>query len=547
MSEPDTVPPKGTILVVDDTPANLRVLMSLLTSKGYTVRPAPSGERALQFVQATLPDLILLDILMPGMDGYAVCAQLKADARTSAIPVIFLSSEHEPLNKVQAFALGGVDYITKPFQAEEVLARVETHLSLGMLRKHLEALVQERTHELSAANDRLKAEIAERKRLEAQLLQAQKMESVGQLAGGIAHDFNNLLTAITGYTELLRNALSPDAPAQHDLDEIARAAERAANLTRQLLAFARKQIIEPQVLNLNDLLLETNKLVRRLIGEDIELAVVPAPNLGLVKVDPGQLEQVLVNMAVNARHAMPYGGKLTIETRNVVLDQDEAGQYVGLTPGAYVSLAVSDTGIGMDQATQAHIFEPFFTTKGPGEGTGLGLAMCYGIVKQHGGDIAIDSGLGRGTTFKIYLPRVAHAATVPAQLDAPPMLRRGSEAVLVVEDDSAVRALAVQVLRQQGYRVLEAGHGQEALRIVREPRAEGLALLVTDMVMPQMSGKILAEQIVALCPGIKVLFMSGYTGTAIDLRDQTSLGSNFLQKPFAPSSLVRKVREVLDV
>jgi two-component system cell cycle sensor histidine kinase/response regulator CckA len=546
MSEPGTPPKKGTILVVDDTPANLRVLMGLLASKGYTVRAAPSGERALQFVQATLPDLILLDILMPGMDGYAVCAQLKADARTSAIPVIFLSVEHDALNKVQAFALGGVDYITKPFQAEEVLARVETHLSLVMLRKHLEELVRERTQELSAANDQLKAEIAERKRLETQLLQAQRMESIGQLAGGIAHDFNNLLTAITGYAELLRSTLSPDDPAQHDLDEIVRAAERAATLTRQLLAFARKQFIEPQVLNLNDLLLDTNKLVRRLIGEDIDLVVVPAPNLGYVKVDTNQIEQVLVNMAVNARHAMPHGGKLTIETRNVVLDQHEARQYIDLPPGAYVSLAVSDTGIGMDRATQAHIFEPFFTTKGPGEGTGLGLAMCYGIVKQHSGDIAIDSEVGCGTTFKIYLPRVAQAATVPPQQDVPPRLLRGSEAVLVVEDDSAVRALAVQVLRQQGYRVLEAAHGQEALRIVREPRAEGLALLVTDMVMPQMSGNILAEQIVVLCPGIKVLFISGYTGTALDQRDQTSLGSNFLQKPFSPSGLARKVREVLD-
>jgi PAS domain S-box-containing protein len=388
-------------------------------------------------------------------------------------------------------------------------------------------------------------DITERKRLEAQFLQAQKMEGVGQLAGGIAHDFNNLLTAITGYAEMARDSLASDDLIRQDLDEILKAAGRATSLTRQLLAFARKQNIEPHALNLNDLILEIDKLLRRLIGEDIELVVLPAPDLGMVKADPGQIEQVLVNLAINARHAMPGGGKLTIETRNVVLDEEEARQYLGVAPGAYIFLAISDTGVGMDPETQAHLFEPFFTTKGPGQGTGLGLATCYGIVKQHGGHISAYSELGHGTTFKIYLPRAAGPAPAGSARDETRELPRGSEFVLVTEDEPAVRAMAARVLRQQGYRVLEAANGDEALRIA-EQRDEPIALLLTDIVMPQMGGMLLAEQIAQLRPAIRVLFMSGYTDTAIFQHSQPQPGGAFLQKPFSPATLARKVREVLD-
>jgi signal transduction histidine kinase len=282
-------------------------------------------------------------------------------------------------------------------------------------------------------------DITERKRLEARLLQAQKMESVGQLAGGIAHDFNNLLTVIIGYAEQACDVLPLGGLARQDIDEILKAARRAANLTRQLLAFARKQIIAPRLLNLNELILEVGQLLHRLIGEDIDLVTLPAHDLGLVKADTGQIEQVLVNLAVNARHAMPNGGKLTIETRNVVLRADDTRQYVGLAPGAYICLAISDTGIGMNRDTLAHLFEPFFTTKGPGEGTGLGLATCYGIIMQHGGHIAAYSELGHGTTFKIYLPQVDEVAPAPLRggsLASP----HGSETVLVAEDQPAVRA-----------------------------------------------------------------------------------------------------------
>jgi two-component system, cell cycle sensor histidine kinase and response regulator CckA len=389
-------------------------------------------------------------------------------------------------------------------------------------------------------------DITARKRLEAQLLQAQKLESIGLLAGGIAHDFNNLLTAITGYTQLARDILPPDDLVRPDLDEILKAAGQAANLTRQLLAFARKQIIAPQVLDLNDLILNVEKLLRRLIGEDIDLTASLAPALGLVKVDPGQIEQVLMNLAVNARHAMPNGGRLTIETRDVVLSADTARQYLGMAPGAYVFLAITDTGVGMDHETLSHIFEPFFTTKGPSEGTGLGLATCYGIITQHGGHIAAYSELGHGTCFKIYLPRVNDAAEVVTPRHEQPALPRGSERVLVVEDDPAVRALTVRMLHQQGYRVLQAANGDEALRIVCEQNAETIALLVTDLVMPQMGGKHLAEQLAALHPPIKVMFMSGYTDTTIVQQHQLAPRSVFLQKPFSRALLAHSVREVLD-
>jgi PAS domain S-box-containing protein len=388
-------------------------------------------------------------------------------------------------------------------------------------------------------------DITERKRLEAQFLQAQKMESVGQLAGGIAHDFNNLLTAIAGYAEMARDSSPLDDIIRSDLDEILKAADRASSLTRQLLAFARKQNIEPHALNLNELILEIDKLLRRLIGEDIELVMLTAPDLGLIKADPGQIEQVLINLAVNARHAMPAGGKLTIETRNLMLDEDEARQHIGVTPGLYILLAISDSGMGMDHDTQEHLFEPFFTTKGPGRGTGLGLATCYGIIKQHGGHISAYSELGHGTTFKILLPRTSGPAMPAPPRDDTGALPQGDELVLLAEDEPAVRAMAARVLRQQGYHVLEAANGEEALQIARQ-LSEPIALLLTDMVMPRMGGKPLAEQIAQLRPTIRVLFMSGYTDAAVIQHSQAQPGSAFLQKPFSPATLARKVREVLD-
>jgi two-component system, cell cycle sensor histidine kinase and response regulator CckA len=393
---------------------------------------------------------------------------------------------------------------------------------------------------------RVTQDITDRKQLEAQFLQAQKLEGIGRLAGGIAHDFNNLLTAIGGYADLIWDALSHDHPIRSDLEEIRKAVARATNLTRQLLAFARKQIIEPRVLNLNDLIIDMDKLLRRVIGEDIDLITRPAPNLGWVKADPGQIEQVLVNLALNARDAMPEGGKLTIETRNVFLNKAYARGHQSVTEGAYVLLAVSDTGVGMDSEIQTHAFEPFFTTKAQGKGTGLGLATCYGIIKQHGGNIWVYSEVGQGTTFKIYLPQVEGSTnTAPLQVEVH-ALPRGKETVLVVEDEVAVRALAARVLREQGYTVLEAGNGVEAIRVAEVHAPAAIDLLLTDVVMPHMGGKAVADQIITLYPTLKVLFISGYTDSAIVHHGRLDEGVAFLHKPFTPAVLARKVREVLD-
>jgi signal transduction histidine kinase/CheY-like chemotaxis protein len=426
----------------------------------------------------------------------------------------------------------------------EVIARVVSQLHVA--QDALEQRVIERTAQLQSANAALQHELAERKQLEAQFLQAQKLEGIGQLAGGIAHDFNNLLTAISGYADLIWDALPHDQPIRCDLEEIQKAVTRASTLTRQLLAFARKQIIEPRVLNLNDLIGDMDKLLRRVIGEDIDLITRPEPNVGCVKADAGQIEQVILNLAVNARDAMPNGGKLTIETRNVFLDSSYAREHQSVTEGPYVLLAVSDTGVGMDADVQLHAFEPFYTTKAQGKGTGLGLATCYGIVKQHGGNIWVYSEIDQGTTFKIYLPQVDElVAAVPAPISAQ-ILPRGKETVMVVEDETAVRELVTRVLRAQGYLVLEATNGAEAIRVAEAYTPSAIDLLLTDVVMPELGGQAAAAQIRARNSTMKVLFMSGYPDSAIVHHGRLQAGVVFLHKPFTPAVLTRKVREVLD-
>jgi PAS domain S-box-containing protein len=387
-------------------------------------------------------------------------------------------------------------------------------------------------------------DVTERRRLEAELLQSQKMESIGRLAGGVAYDFNNMLTAIGGYADLALDGLAPGDELRGDLEEIQKATTRAANLTHQLLAFARKQLIEPRVLNLNDLILEMDKLLRRVIGEDIELISIPAPKLGRVRVDPGQIEQVLVNLAVNARDAMPEGGKLTIETANITLGAGSV-QHAEVADGSYVLLAVSDTGVGMNAEVRQHLFEPFFTTKPSGQGTGLGLATCYGIVKRHGGYIWPYSEEGQGTTIKIYLPQVEEPAEARGRAGQSDQPRQGTEVVLLVEDDSAVRALAGRVLRAHGYTVLEAANGEEALRS-GQAHAGPIDLVLTDVVMPRMSGKELATQLAAQRPAVKMVFMSGYTDNALFHHGQLEGDVEFLHKPFTPAALAGIVRRVLD-
>ena len=388
-------------------------------------------------------------------------------------------------------------------------------------------------------------DITERKELEDQLIKAQRMEAIGILAGGLAHDFNNLLTAIIGYSEIMMMDLRKEDPFCMFVEEITKAANRGGSLTNQLLAFSRKQILQPRVLNLNEVVVDLEKMLRRLIGEDIELLTAVDPELGSVKGDPGQIEQIIMNLAVNARDAMPDGGKLTIETADVFLDEAYARSHVGVTPGPYAMLAVSDNGQGMDAETMARIFEPFYTTKESSKGTGLGLATVYGIVKQSGGHIWVYSESGRGTTFKVYLPRVEEDREEVRIKIAPATTLKGTETILLVEDDAALRELISTALRRYGFTVLEAAHGGEAL-LICEGHQSPIHLLLTDVVMPQISGTALAERLKPFHPELKVLFMSGYTENAIVHHGVLDSQVNFIPKPFRVLALIQKVREVLD-
>ncbi len=387
-------------------------------------------------------------------------------------------------------------------------------------------------------------DVTEHKLLQDQFRQAQKMEAVGQLAGGVAHDFNNLLTVILGYCQLAQMKAARNNAISQDLDQIHEAGLRATGLVSQLLAFSRKQVLRPRVFGLNEVVASAEKMLRRLIGEDIDLVTQMASDVGSVMADSGQIEQIILNLAVNARDAMPEGGKLTIETANVELDENYAQLHADVVPGNYILLAVTDTGHGMDTATQSRIFEPFFTTKEMGKGTGLGLSTVYGIVKQSGGHIWLYSELDRGTTFKIYLPRVEDPVK-PAELNAPEVNSfAGHETVLLTEDDEAVRLLAERILGAQGYNVLVAKSGTEAIEITR--KNPDIALLITDLVMPGLNGRQLASTVGELQPLVKVLFLSGYAPTAMVHQGVLENGVAFLPKPFTPDALAKKVREELD-
>lgn len=389
-------------------------------------------------------------------------------------------------------------------------------------------------------------DITEHKKLEEQLRQAQKMEAIGRLAGGVAHDFNNLLTAIIGYSDLiLMECVNPTQPLYHNAEEIKRAADRAATLTRQLLAYSRQQVLNFRVLNLNSVVADMEKLLRRLIGEDIELLTRLDPQLRRVTADPGQIEQVLMNLAVNARDAMPRGGRLVIVTANVELYEAYAWRNVDVQPGAYVCLAVSDTGCGMTDDVRSHLFEPFFTTKEIGKGTGLGLATIYGIIKQSGGHIEVNSAPGQGATFKVFLPQVLETAKPDTRGPARTRLPSGSETILLVEDDEVVRLMTRSILQRQGYTVLAARHGAEAVQVC-EQHPGPIHLLVTDVVMPNLNGRDLYQRLAVLRPAVKVVYISGYPGDALGDLGVLGEGTAFLPKPFPPEVLVRQVRELLD-
>jgi len=387
-------------------------------------------------------------------------------------------------------------------------------------------------------------DISQRKQLEDRLLQAQKMEAVGRLAGGVAHDFNNMLTVIAGYNRMILDDLSPLDPLRGCAEEVLKAADRAAALTRQLLAFSRRQVMQPCVMNVNATVVHTEKMLRRLIGEDVELVLSLPPDIGNIKADPNHIEQAIVNLALNARDAMPKGGRITVETANVHLDENYARTHMGVKPGDFVMVAVSDTGHGMDAETRRRLFEPFFTTKEKGKGTGLGLASVYGVVKQLGGDIWAYSEPGQGTTFKLYFPRIAETASLPPASPAEADRAPSTETILVVEDEEAVRDLTVKILRKLGHTVLAASGGAEAIEIAKSYSGP-IALLLTDVVMPNMSGRQVADHLLKLRPELKVLYLSGYTDNTVVHHGVLEDGVEFLPKPFSREALARKIRDVL--
>ena len=646
------------LLAVDDNPDNLYVLQALVAKHmpDCELLTAVSAEKGLAAALDGDLDGILIDVQMPGMSGIEMCRRLKADRRTAHLPVILITAHQtEAEVKAEALEAGADDFLTKPIDNIELLAKLKVMLrikrtedELRDINLHLEALVTERTRRARVSEERYRQvfeqagdgmvlldmetgaivdfnirahsnlgytreefarlsiadieavesaegvaahierinmqgsdafetrhrrkdgetrnilvdcrvlllggrrlslavwrDITDQRRLEDQVRHAQKMEAIGRLAGGVAHDFNNVLTGIQGYTEFALERTEDGSQLHQDLSEVLALSKRAAAVVRQLLAFSRRQTLQPVVLNINTMASNLIKMLRRLIGEDVSLNFVPAADLGNVEADVIQVEQVLMNLVLNARDAMPEGGTLTIETANVNLDAAHAREHAEARAGSYVMLAVSDTGCGMDEETRARVFEPFFTTKGSRQGTGLGLATVYGIVRQHGGHVEVSSAPGEGTAFRAYFPRVAREmsdATVAGK-EAP--VPRGNETVLVVEDEDAVRRIVETTLGRLGYEVLVASSAEEAEEVF-SAHGGGVVLLLTDLVMAGRNGTKLHEILRAKCPALKVLYMSGHVEDAIARRRALDSVTELLQKPFMPDALGRRVREVLD-
>ena len=510
------------VLLIEDNEDDACLIREMLLEKqeaGIRLEWVDRLSRGMTQLAQGKSDLVLLDLSLPDSHGLETFDTVQSCAQD--VPIVVLTGLDDEAMANQAVRRGAQDYLVK--------GRLDSYLLVRAIRYAVERKQAERALRES----------------EARLRQSQKMEGIGQLAGGIAHDFNNLLTVINSYSAMVLGELDFSNPfVRNGIEQIKEAGHRAALLTRQLLAFTRQQVLEPKILDLNESVSNMAKLLRRLIGEDIALVLCPHPALGRVKIDPGQVEQIIMNLAVNARDAMPGGGELTIETMNVELDGVDAHQPPSIEPGSYVMLGVSDTGRGMDADTQTRMFEPFFTTKGPGKGTGLGLATVYGIVMQSGGKIWVYSELDKGTTFKIYLPRIEGAAERLEPISAPNAALRGSETILLVEDEEMVRALAQAILERSGYTVLAAKNVTDALRVAQEgPQA--IHLLLTDTIMPGMNGPELAQHVLAIRPAIKVLYMSGYTDKAFTSTAAWEPGSAFLQKPFTLQTLGHKVREIL--
>jgi signal transduction histidine kinase len=508
------------ILHLEDDPDDATLIQSTLESDGIAcaVTRVQTREDFVAMLEYGGIDLIFSDFTMPAFDGLSATKIVRE--RWPEVPIILVSGTLGEERAIDSLKNGATDYVLK--------AR------LGRLGPSVRRAMKE-------VETR-----AERDRLERQVIESQKMEVVGQLAAGVAHDFNNILAVIMGYSNLIIADLDPESPMRKYAEEIRHASERAVGLTRQLLVFSRKQIVKLVVLNLNDVVKDIQSMLRRLIGEHIILTINAGKETGHIKADVGYIGQVMMNLVVNARDAMPIGGKLSITTSNVTLDENYTRKYKKVIPGDYVMLTVTDTGTGMTEEVKAHLFEAFFTTKPFGKGTGLGLSTCQTIVQQSGGHIDIESEVGAGATFKVYFPRVNQAVEVTDNPIPTGPAPRGTETLLLVEDESSVRHLACNILELQGYNVLRANNGKEALQIVREHKGFPISLVVTDVIMPLMSGKVMAEWLKAIYPDLKILFTSGYTDDAISQHGVLDAGVEFLAKPYAPATLAIRVRAMLD-
>jgi signal transduction histidine kinase len=516
------------ILLVDDHPEGLITLEAVLKSPDYNLIKARSGEEALSYLSDYDIAVILLDVQMPKMDGFQTTAMIKQNTQWKDIPILFVTAIHKDTPYIhEGYKLGAVDYIFKPFDPYVVWSKVAVLVDLHRKTRRIQETQAELRHK------------------DEELHQARKLEAIGRLAGGVAHDFNNLIAGILGISQEVRETFDSSDPRRVELDEIIKTAQRAFSLTRQLLSYARRQIITPQWLNLNEVIADMQGMLERLIGEHIELETALDPALGSVNADRGYLEQVMINLVVNSRDALPKGGKITIKTANVELDEKtlHAQRLHQLLPGSFVRLLVADTGSGMTPEVLEHIFEPFYTTKEQDKGTGLGLATVYGIVRQIGGDIAVQSQPDEGTVLEIYIPRVASRIATSANGTALPA-PRGSETILVVEDEELVRRVVVNLLRKTGYTVLEAPNGPAALKVSGDYIGK-INLLVTDVIMPGMNGRQLAHDLTTQRPEIAVLYMSGYTDDIVARQGILEPGIDFIDKAAVSSHLTGKVRQVL--
>jgi two-component system cell cycle sensor histidine kinase/response regulator CckA len=509
------------ILIVEDNVNDANLLVRKLRRSGFKFewQRVDTEIEYLAKLNSGL-DLILSDYDMPQFNGLRALHLLKQQPALE-IPFIIVSGTIGEDKAVVAIQQGAADYLLKDRMSR------------------LPAAVRGALKEI--------AERGERKRLEARFIEVQKMEVVGRFTAGVAHDFNNALAIIMGYSELVLEDLGPGHALRKYLEEVLHAAKRAAGLTQQLLIFSRKQTVQPIVLDLNEVVQSMEKMLRRLVDENIEMTMVCEKSIGQIKADSGYIWQVLLNLVVNARDAMPNGGKLTIGTSSVTLNETSVKAHAGTVSGTYAVLSVSDTGTGMTEEVKARLFEAFFTTKEPGKGTGLGLVTCQTIVRLSGGRIEVSSELGKGTTFKVYFPRIEHRVhTAASSIDKTGPARRGTETLLVVEDEPSLRHLAQGVLEGQGYDVLTAMNGQDALRVASEHKGHPIRLVLTDVIMPQMGGKVMGDRLKLALPDVKILFTSGYTNDAIAHHGVLAQGIEFLPKPYTPVALARKVRDLLD-